>query len=88
MTNQPLSLTPTEIQQIASISEVQAMWGATNSAEMEQILNDVYAVKFRFMNAAPGYGGDLFLIQPDQLEESIPVIRLIRKRPNKIELFK
>ena len=88
MTNQPFPLTTTEIKQIASISELQEMWGAANSDELEQILDEVYTAKFRFMNASPGYIGDLFLLQPNELEESIPVIRLIRERPNKIVLFK
>ena len=87
MTNRPLALTAEEIKEIASLPEIQHSWGGENSAVMEQILKDIYTVKFQYVNGSPGYVGDLFIIQPDVLGNEYPVTRLIRDRENKLVML-
>jgi len=87
MSNCPMALTTAEIKEIASLSEIQAAWGGENAEVMEQILRDIYTVKFHYINGSPGYAGDLFIIQPDMLGGEFPVTRLIRNREKKLEVL-
>ena len=88
MTNKPIAVTPKEIKEIASLQDLQDMWGAENASDMEITLKDIYTVKFDFMNESPGYVGDLFLIQPGYLDGHVPVTRLIRNREKRLEVLK
>ena len=88
MTNIPFALTGDEIDEIAALPEIQALWGGETAEVMEQILKDIYTVKFHFMNGSPGYVGDLFIIQPEILSGHFPVTRLIRNREQKLEVLK
>lgn len=87
MDNRPITLTAAEIKEIASNSEIQARWGGENVEVMEQILMDIYTVKFRYANGSPGYVGDLFIIQPDVLGHEFPVTRLIRDGEKGLEVL-
>ena len=87
MTNNPFALTPKEIKEIASVQQIQDMWGADNSADMALILNDIYTIKFEYMNESPGYVGDLFIIQPGVLGSEYPVTRLIRNQEKQLEVL-
>ena len=76
MDNKPKELTQAEIYEIASISEIQEMWGAQNTEEMIGILNKTaYAVKFDFVSGGPGYVGDLYTLHGDALGEPVTLIR-------------
>src|ERR1700681_2521734 len=86
MTNHPFALSPKEIKEIASVTRVQELWGVEDSGDMELILNDIYTVKFEYMNESPGYVGDLFIIQPGVLGSEYPVTRLIRNREKQLEV--
>ena len=88
MTNKPFALTPKEIKEIASVQQIQDLWGMANSADMEMALKDIYTVKFQYMNESPGYVGDLFIIQPGVLGSDFPVTRLVRNRENQLEVLK
>ena len=87
MSNCPMALTDAEIKEIAALTEIQDRWGGENAEVMEQILKDIYTVKFRFVNGSPGYAGDLFIIQPEILGHHYPVTRLIRDRENRLEVL-
>jgi hypothetical protein len=87
MTNKPFALTPKEISEIASLSEIQDKWGVENTEDMELTLKDLYTVKFDYMNESPGYVGDLFIIQPGVLGDEYPVTRLIRNREKQLEVL-
>lgn len=87
MTNKPFALTRKEIKEIASVQRIQDLWGMANSADMEMTLNDIYTVKFQYMNESPGYVGDLFIIQPGVLGSEFPVTRLIRNREKQLEVL-
>ena len=84
MTNQPLALSNVEIKEIASIADIQEMWGAQDSEEMELTLKESYAVKFDFVSGCPGYCGELFVIQGDALDSEFPPVRLIRNDEEKL----
>ena len=88
MTKQPLALRNVEIKEIASIAEIQQMWGAQDSEEMESTLKESYAVKFDFVSGSPGYVGDLFLIEGDALDGAVPPVRLIRNKEDKLEILR
>jgi spore coat polysaccharide biosynthesis protein SpsF (cytidylyltransferase family) len=76
MNTKPFPLTRKEIKEIAAIKDIQQMWGATNAAEMEEMLQTtVYAVKFNFHSGSPGYVGDYFILAGDALGEPIQLIR-------------
>jgi hypothetical protein len=86
MDNKPKELTAKEIMEIAAVPDVQQMWGARNAEEMASILrDDVFAVKFDFHSGAPGYVGDYFIIQGDQL--GVQALELIRNEAGKIEII-
>ena len=87
MTNKPFGLTAKEIKEIASLKEIQEIWGAEDSEDMELRLKEVYTVKFGYMNESPGYVGDLFIIQPSVLGGEYPVTRLIRNREKQLEVL-
>jgi hypothetical protein len=88
MTNRPFALTADEIKEIAALPEIQIVWGGETAEVMEQILKDIYTVKFHYVNGSPGYVGDLFIIQPEILGGHFPVTRLIRNREQKLEVLK
>jgi hypothetical protein len=76
MDNKPNVLSRDEIKEIAAIEDIQQMWGAENSADMEALLEEtVYAVKFNFISGAPGYVGDYFILAGDALGEPLQLIR-------------
>lgn len=87
MNNRPMALTTEEINEIAALPEIQALWGGENAAVMAQILQNIYTVKFRYVNGSPGYTGDLFILQPDVLGNEYPVTRLIRNREHKLVIL-
>jgi hypothetical protein len=76
MNNKPMALTSKEIKEIAAIEDIQQMWGAENSAEMEEMLDTtVYAVKFNYVSDGPGYVGDYFILQGGALGEALELVR-------------
>ena len=87
MANRPMALTADEIKEIAALPEIQDIWGGENAEVMNEILKDIYTVKFQYVNGSPGYAGDLFIIQPDVLGQEYPVTRLIRNREKKLVLL-
>jgi hypothetical protein len=87
MTNKPMALTAKEIKEIASLKQLQEMWGAEDSADMELRLKEIYTVKFDYINESPGYVGDLFIIQSGVLGSEYPVTRLIRNRKKQLEVL-
>jgi hypothetical protein len=88
MTNEPSALSNSEIEEIASNEQIQEMWGAHDSEEMELFLKQSYAVKFDFVSGCPGYVGELFLIQGDALDGEVPPVRLIRSEEEKLEILR
>jgi hypothetical protein len=77
MNNKPMALTSAEIKEIASIEDIQQMWGAENADDMASILLDsAYAVKFHFISGGPGYVGDLYVLFGDAPGEPVRLIRV------------
>jgi hypothetical protein len=75
----PLIPTAEEIKELAANRELTELWSDNGTQEdMEAILHGFYVVKFNFVNAFPGYCGELFVIQPDYLAEEVPAVRVIR----------
>ena len=55
---------------------VREAWGIGESETPEQFADMVYGVKFRFSpGMAPGYLGDLYILQGDALGEPMSLIR-------------
>ena len=71
-----MSLSSKEREEIAAIEDIQQSWGASNAAEMQEMLDTtVYAVKFNFHAGSPGYVGDLYLLQGDAIAEPMVLRR-------------
>jgi hypothetical protein len=76
MDNKPITLSSEEIKEIATMKDVRQMWGATNAAEMEEMLNTtVYSVRFNYQSGGPGYVGDLYILVGDTPDEPLRLIR-------------
>jgi hypothetical protein len=59
------------------------LWGAQNRADMLDVLQQSYCVKFDFVSGSPGYVGDLFIIQGDALT-GFPPVELVRDQYGKL----
>ena len=83
MSNTPLKVSTDELKEIYELAGNK--WGV----EFESLdafagwADSVYAVKFRFHSGAPGYVGDLFIIQGDMLTGHPPIM-LIRDNADKL----
>jgi hypothetical protein len=74
--NKPQELTMEEWTAIMEIPEIRESWGLTDDDTPEQFAEMVYGVRFRFSpGTAPGYMGDLYILQGDALGEPMTVIR-------------
>ncbi len=82
-----MALTAKGIKEIASLKQLQEIWGAEDLKDMELRLKEIYTVKFEYMNESPGFTGDLFIIQPGVLGSEYPVTRLIRNRASQLEVL-
>ena len=83
----PLQPTAEEIKELAANRELTEMWSDNGTPEdTEAILQGFYVVKFNFVNAFPGYCGDLFVIQPDYLAEDVPAVRVMRAKNGQVVL--
>jgi hypothetical protein len=74
--NKPLEISIAEWQEIMEVPEIKESWGIQNDETPEQFADMVYGVKFKFSpGMAPGYVGDLYILQGDALGEPTSVIR-------------
>jgi hypothetical protein len=74
--NKPLEISIAEWQEIMEVPEIKESWGIQNDETPEQFADMVYGVKFKFSpGMAPGYVGDLYILQGDALGEPMSVIR-------------
>ena len=81
----PRPATTEEIKELAANRELIEMWSETGTTEdMEMILEESYIAKFDFVNAFPGYCGELFIIQPDYLADDAPAVRVIRDKSGRL----
>ena len=77
MTNAPIALTHEEKQEIAAMDDVRDCWGAETPEEFIELLDHtIYAVKFNFNSASPGYCGDLITMYGDALQLPLVLVRL------------
>jgi hypothetical protein len=73
--NKPKELSLEEWSVIMKIPAIREAWGLADETP-EQFADMVYGVKFRFSpTMAPGYLGDLYILQGDALGEPMTVIR-------------
>jgi len=85
--NTPYALTADEWSEIAALKAIQDMWGLDprDPDALGHFRNTVYAAKFHFFSATPGYVGDLFILQADVLSDEGPV--LLRRDAGKLKLI-
>ena len=83
MSNTPLKVSTDELKEIYEL--VGYKWGLEFESldEFAGWADAVYAVKFRFHSGAPGYVGDLFIVQGDALTGHPPIM-LIRDKADKL----
>jgi hypothetical protein len=74
--NKPQELSMQEWNAIMKIPAIRESWGLKGNETPEQFADMVYGVKFNFSpGMAPGYMGDLYILQGDALGEPMTVIR-------------
>jgi hypothetical protein len=74
--NKPHELSTAEWKEIMAVPAVRESWGIGESETPEQFADMAYGVKFRFSpGMAPGYLGDLYILQGDALGEPMSLIR-------------
>jgi hypothetical protein len=74
--NKPQELSMEEWKAIMQIPAIRESWGLAGDETPEQFAEMVYGVKFKFSpGMAPGYTGDLYILQGDALGEPMTVIR-------------
>ena len=49
-------------------------WGLEDNVDPEEFAGMVYAAKFQFESGAPGYIGDLYILQGDILTDRGPMV--------------
>jgi hypothetical protein len=74
--NKPYELSMAEWKEIMAIPAVRESWGIGESETAEQFADMVYGVKFSFSpGMAPGYVGDLYILQGDAFGDPMSLIR-------------
>jgi hypothetical protein len=74
----PIEITVSEWKEIIQLPAIRDMWGLEEDAVAEEFAQQVYGVKFDFMAGSPGYFGDLYILQGDQLTGDPPIL-LVRE---------
>lgn len=65
-----------EWKEIMQIPAVRESWGIQDDETPAQFADMVFGVKFKFSpGMAPGYAGDLYILQGDALGEPLSLIR-------------
>ena len=74
--NKPLEISTLEWKEIMQIPAIREAWGVDETDTLANVAKMVYGVKFKFSPAmAPGYVGDLYILQGDALGEPMTLIR-------------
>ncbi len=86
MSTQPKALSPAEWNEIGELEAVRESWGVEQGENFADFaVDNIYGVKFDFISRSPGYSGDLFILQGDNLMGDPPFM-LIRDKAGKIDL--
>jgi hypothetical protein len=74
--HKPQEISIEEWKTIMQVPAIREAWGIEGTETPEEFADMVYGVKFRYSpNMAPGYMGDLYILQGDALGEPMTVIR-------------
>jgi len=74
--NKPLEISLEEWKEIMQVPAIRESWGIQEDETPEQFASMVYGVKFKFSPVmAPGYMGNLYILQGDALGEPMSLIR-------------
>lgn len=76
--NTPQPISAAEWEEIVRVPAVRDAWGLDEDETGELFASRVYGVKFDFVSGGPGYVGDLYILQGDNLSE-VPPVALIRR---------
>jgi hypothetical protein len=71
--HKPVEISMSEWEEIIKVPVVRESWGLSDETA-EQFARSAYAVKFDFISGSPGYVGDLYIIQGDQLTGYPPIV--------------
>jgi hypothetical protein len=72
--NTPKTLTNQEWKEIVDLPAVREAWGLDDDQDVLEFASTVYAAKFNYISAGPGYVGDLYVLQGDALTEVSPMV--------------
>ena len=76
----PYELKEAEWREIVQLPAIQEAWGLESGEDWENFASTVYAAKFRFHSGAPGYVGNIFVLQGDAITDKGPI--LLRRDSN------
>lgn len=82
----PHLLSPKEWAELIALPAIRESWGLEDGDTPDSFASQVYAAKFHFHSACPGYVGDLYILQNDVLTGDPPML-LIRNKSGKLEPF-
>lgn len=72
----PLPLTSSEWNEVATVREIRALWGLAEGETGEALQRFAYGAKFNVVSAGPGFVGELFVIADDALGgPPVPLVR-------------
>jgi hypothetical protein len=71
----PIGISDAEWHELMAIPEVREGWGLDHDSSVEDFKSLVYGVKFDYLTGGPGYVGDLYIIQGDDLRSLLLFIR-------------
>ena len=80
----PHSLSPSEWVELMAIPAIRESWGLEPDENPENFTAQVYAAKFHFQSGSPGYVGDIYILQGDELTGDPPFV-LLRGKDGKLD---
>jgi hypothetical protein len=83
--NNPKPISNEEWKELMAVPAIRDAWGIEDDESPEQFAKMVYGAKFNFQSGGPGYVGDLFILQGDELSNEGPVL-LKRDSEGKLEI--
>ena len=81
----PFSLSRGEWEEITNLPIIRELWGLSDETA-EEFAGRVYGAKFDFQSGAPGYSGDLYVLQGDALTGDAPVV-LVRDDKGRLRVI-
>lgn len=71
----PYKLTEKEWRELGSIPVIRESWGLEDGEDPLELASRAYGAKFNCISGAPGYVGDLYILEGDSIDEPFIIRR-------------